>query len=96
MSGFILAVFLVELTPGPNMAYLATLALGRGRTAALLATLGVALGLSVHALVTSVPENYCCYIHGFMKSFAGLAWPICFSLLGKDGKPRRTQPVAPI
>ena len=53
MSGFIVAVFLVELTPGPNMAYLATLALGRGRTAALLATLGVALGLSVHALVTS-------------------------------------------
>src|SRR5262249_54698478 len=43
----------VELTPGPNMAYLATLALARGRTAALIATLGVALGLSVHAVVTS-------------------------------------------
>jgi threonine/homoserine/homoserine lactone efflux protein len=53
MYKFILAVLLVELTPGPNMAYLATLALARGRAAGLMATLGVALGLSVHAVVTS-------------------------------------------
>jgi threonine/homoserine/homoserine lactone efflux protein len=50
---FILAVLFIELTPGPNMAYLATLALARGRTAGLFATIGVALGLSVHAAVTS-------------------------------------------
>jgi threonine/homoserine/homoserine lactone efflux protein len=30
---FLLAVLLLELTPGPNMAYLATLALSRGRAA---------------------------------------------------------------
>src|SRR6516162_5164925 len=54
MFQFILAALFVELTPGPNMAYLATLALARGRAAAgLIATLGVALGLSVHAVVTS-------------------------------------------
>jgi len=35
------------------MAYLATLAVARGRAAGLYATLGVALGLSVHALVTA-------------------------------------------
>src|SRR5580765_4157820 len=52
MFEFILAVFLLEVTPGPNMAYLATLALARGRAAGLCATLGVALGLGVHALVT--------------------------------------------
>jgi len=52
MFEFILAVFLLEVTPGPNMAYLATLALARGRAAGLYATLGVALGLSVHAVVT--------------------------------------------
>lgn len=52
MVEFILAVLLLELTPGPNMAYLATLAVARGRAAALYATLGVTLGLSVHALVT--------------------------------------------
>jgi len=53
MFQFIIAALFVELTPGPNMAYLATLALARGRTAGLIATLGVALGLSVHAVVTS-------------------------------------------
>jgi threonine/homoserine/homoserine lactone efflux protein len=53
MFQFILAALFVELTPGPNMAYLATVALARGRTAGLIVTLGVALGLSVHAVVTS-------------------------------------------
>jgi threonine/homoserine/homoserine lactone efflux protein len=51
---FILTVLLLELTPGPNMAYLATLALDRGRRAGLLATLGVAAGLSVHAVVAAL------------------------------------------
>jgi threonine/homoserine/homoserine lactone efflux protein len=51
---FLLAVLLLELTPGPNMAYLAALALSRGRAAGLIATLGVALGLSVHALVAGL------------------------------------------
>ena len=50
---FLLAVLLLELTPGPNMAYLATLALSRGRAAGLIATAGVAFGLAVHA-VTAV------------------------------------------
>lgn len=52
MLEFTLAVLLLELTPGPNMAYLAALALARGRAAGLIATLGVAVGLSVHATVT--------------------------------------------
>src|SRR5829696_709515 len=50
---FILTVLVLELTPGPNMAYLATLALDRGRRAGLLATAGVAAGLSVHAIVAA-------------------------------------------
>src|SRR4051812_2572944 len=51
---FLLAVLLLELTPGPNMAYLATLALSRGRTAGLIATAGVAFGLAVHAMVAGL------------------------------------------
>ena len=51
---FLMTVLLLELTPGPNMAYLATLALARGRTAGLIATAGVALGLAVHALVAGL------------------------------------------
>src|SRR5215204_344895 len=51
---FLLAVLLLELTPGPNMAYLATLARSRGRTAGLIATAGVAFGLAVHAMVAGL------------------------------------------
>jgi threonine/homoserine/homoserine lactone efflux protein len=51
---FLLAVLLLELTPGPNMAYLATLALSRGRVAGLIATAGVASGLAVHAIVAGL------------------------------------------
>ena len=54
MLEFILTVLLLELTPGPNMAYLATLTLDRGRRAGLLATAGVAAGLSVHAIVAAL------------------------------------------
>jgi threonine/homoserine/homoserine lactone efflux protein len=53
LAEFILIVLFLELTPGPNMAYLAALTLDRGRTAGLLATAGVAAGLSVHALVAA-------------------------------------------
>jgi hypothetical protein len=35
----------IELTPGPNMAYLAVLSAGNGRRAGFAATLGIALGL---------------------------------------------------
>ena len=51
---FLLAVLLLELTPGPNMTYLATLALSRGRAAGLIATAGVAFGLAVHAMVAGL------------------------------------------
>ena len=51
---FLLAVLLLELTPGPNMAYLATLAVSRGRAAGLIATAGVAFGLAVHATVAGL------------------------------------------
>ena len=42
---FILTAFVIELTPGPNMGYLAVLSIDRGRTAGLAAVAGVALGL---------------------------------------------------
>jgi len=44
---FLVASLLIELTPGPNMAWLALLGASRGRLAALAAVAGVALGLSV-------------------------------------------------
>lgn len=44
---FLAASLLIELTPGPNMAWLALLGASRGRLVALAAVAGVALGLSV-------------------------------------------------
>lgn len=53
VPAFLAAMVLVELTPGPNMAYLATLSAERGRLAGWAAVLGVQLGLATY-LVASV------------------------------------------
>jgi threonine/homoserine/homoserine lactone efflux protein len=52
LLGFALAVLLVELTPGPNMAWLVTLTLSEGRSAGLRAIAGVALGLAANAALS--------------------------------------------
>ena len=44
---FLLTAILIELTPGPNMAWLALLGASRGRIAALGAVAGIALGLAI-------------------------------------------------
>jgi len=52
-AGFALAVLIIELTPGPNMAWLAGLAMAEGRRPALAATAGVALGLTLNGLLAA-------------------------------------------
>jgi threonine/homoserine/homoserine lactone efflux protein len=47
LAPFLVASLLVEMTPGPNMAYLAALAATRGRAVGLAAVAGVALGLGL-------------------------------------------------
>lgn len=49
---FALTMALIELTPGPNLAYLALLAAARGRGAGLRAVAGVTAGLSAWLLFT--------------------------------------------
>jgi threonine/homoserine/homoserine lactone efflux protein len=51
---FVFTVLLLELTPGPNMAYLAALSLAHGRVAGLIATGGIALGLATHAILVAL------------------------------------------
>lgn len=67
LLGFALTSLIIELTPGPNMAYLATLSLSRGVKAGLAAVAGIALGLGVYgvaaafgvaALIDSSPWAY--------------------------------------
>ncbi|MBG1230926.1 LysE family translocator [Aestuariivirga litoralis] len=51
MWGFLLASLLIELTPGPNMTWLAVVGARHGRRAALAAVAGVCLGLGLAGLV---------------------------------------------
>jgi threonine/homoserine/homoserine lactone efflux protein len=54
LAEFLLAVLVMELTPGPNMTWLAVLALSRGRVAGLRAVAGVAAGLATHAVLAAL------------------------------------------
>jgi threonine/homoserine/homoserine lactone efflux protein len=47
LIAFILTSFIIEMMPGPNMAYLAVLGVSRGRLAGFSAVLGVAFGLAL-------------------------------------------------
>lgn len=54
LAGFALAVLLIELTPGPNMAWLAGLSLAEGRRTGLAAVAGVTIGLAANALLAAL------------------------------------------
>ena len=82
---FLLAVLVLELTPGPYMAYLATLALSRGRAAGLIATAGIAFGLAVHAAVAGLGAGV--LIQQYPLLYDVLRWiGVCYLLyLAWDG-----------
>lgn len=51
---FLAAVTLIEITPGPNMGYLASLSASEGRAAGFKAVIGVTLGLTMYMLAAVV------------------------------------------
>ncbi len=51
---FAIMALVIELTPGPNMAYLAALSLSQGARAGFAAVGGVALGLSVYGVAAAL------------------------------------------
>jgi threonine/homoserine/homoserine lactone efflux protein len=62
LFGFILTCAIIEITPGPNMAWLAALSIARGRRTGFAAVAGVALGLSAYGIaagfgVAAIIEN---------------------------------------
>jgi threonine/homoserine/homoserine lactone efflux protein len=65
LAPFVLASLIVELTPGPNMGYLALVAATEGRARGLAAVAGVALGLAILGSVASV---------GVAALFAAAPW----------------------
>lgn len=52
--GFAFAVLLIELTPGPNMAWLAAVAAVHGRRTGVAAVCGIAIGLVVNAILAAI------------------------------------------
>lgn len=51
---FILSVFLLSITPGPDMAYVVGQSVANGRRAGLISAAGVALGSCTHAVASAV------------------------------------------
>lgn len=85
MFGFLLTSLLLEITPGPNMTYLATVAMSRGRASALMAVAGVALGLlsigvlsaiGLAELLNAAPVAYTALRYGGIVYMLYLAWDI--------------------
>lgn len=83
LLGFALASLLIELTPGPNMTYLAILAAREGRAIGYVAVAGVALGLAIlggaaalgmASLVATSPPLYFILRWGGVIYLLFLAW----------------------
>ena len=73
-TSFLLTALLIELTPGPNMAWLALTSASQGRRSGFAAVAGIALGLAILAAASAI-------------GLAELAtrWPAAFSLLRYAG-----------
>lgn len=54
MYAFVITAIIIELTPGPNMTWLAVLGATRGRFAALAAVAGICIGLAFAGLVAGL------------------------------------------
>lgn len=54
LLSFAFTSFIIEMTPGPNMAYLAALSLAQGRRAGFAAVAGIALGLAVYGVAVAL------------------------------------------
>ena len=54
LVAFILTSLIIEMTPGPNTAYIAVLGDSQGRIAGFSAVLGVALGLTLLGIVVGL------------------------------------------
>jgi threonine/homoserine/homoserine lactone efflux protein len=72
MLEFTIAAILIELTPGPNMTWLAVLGANRGRRSAFAAVGGIALGLAVAAVVSGI--GLTALLYRVPALFAALRW----------------------
>ncbi|MDP1873350.1 LysE family translocator [Phenylobacterium sp.] len=76
---FLVAAVLIELTPGPNMGYLALASARRGWAAGLLTVAGVTLGLTVHMVAAAAGLSQLAAAQPLL--YEGLRWTGVFYLL---------------
>jgi threonine/homoserine/homoserine lactone efflux protein len=83
LLAFILTSFAIEMTPGPNMTYIAVLSATRGRRAGFSAVAGIALGLLIMGavaalgaakLITEAPFAYHILRYGGAAYLVWVAW----------------------
>jgi threonine/homoserine/homoserine lactone efflux protein len=72
LAAFAFTVLVIELTPGPNMAWLAVLSVSEGRRAGFAAVAGVALGLTVIAAAAALGLG--AVIDRYDWLYQGLRW----------------------
>lgn len=72
MLEFVLASIIIELTPGPNMTWLAVLGATRGRVSALAAVAGICLGLAFAGLVAGLGLTL--LFDNYPSLLTGLRW----------------------
>jgi threonine/homoserine/homoserine lactone efflux protein len=72
LAEFASMALIVELTPGPNMAYLATISIAHGRRAGFAAVLGVATGLLAYGLLAAL--GFSAIIEAIPGAYETLRW----------------------
>lgn len=72
LFGFMITALIIELTPGPNMAWLVMLSLGEGRRAGYMASAGIALGLLLIAVLAAL--GLAAIISASPLLYEGLRW----------------------
>jgi threonine/homoserine/homoserine lactone efflux protein len=96
--GFGAAILLIELTPGPNMAWLAGLTLTDGKRAGLAATAGIAIGLALNAAMAALGLAALIALDQplqHMLRWAGAAFLLVLAVLSwRDGNVDVARPVA--
>lgn len=97
LAGFALAVMLIELTPGPNMAWLAGLAATEGRRSGLAAVAGIAFGLLANGVLAAlglatVLSAMPALLHGLR--YAGAAMMVWLAIEAWRGTDRPAPPTA--
>jgi hypothetical protein len=95
LLAFTATCLVIEVTPGPNMAYLAVLSASKGRRAGFAATLGIALGLLIVGLAAAL--GLTAIITNSRWVYEALRWggvSICYGSPGRAGVGRRKHRLA--